>query len=253
MPFQCRQHPTTPQAPSDDGKLERFYRQWALKEAYIKAIGSGLTFSPRRIEITGLDHSERPNSEAPYDPSVLRIDGLERPDWRFKFAALDDGHVACVSRGPPSDAIDDFRQVCMDGCMCMCVAAAPRRGGARMMIWDGGYIPPSSSNQPNPFGHVHTQPKPHHMTPPFMSCHCQVLRVQHLPHSPLRFGLESVQPGFDVISLRELIPQDRLADFDASLPVAGALDSPVLSSALVGTSIDGSRAAVGVGVGGMEA
>lgn len=80
-------------------------------QAYIKAIGSGLTFSPRRIEITGLDHSERPNSEAPYDPSVLRIDGAERPNWRFKFAALDNGHVACVSRGPPSDAIEDYRQV----------------------------------------------------------------------------------------------------------------------------------------------
>jgi 4'-phosphopantetheinyl transferase len=72
-------------APDEDTRLERFYKQWALKEAYIKAIGSGLALSPRRIEITGLDHSRRPNSEAPYDPALLRIDGSQRPHWRFKF------------------------------------------------------------------------------------------------------------------------------------------------------------------------
>lgn len=49
--------------------------------------------------------------------------------------------------------------------------------------------------------------------------------MQHLPNSPLAFGLESVQPHFDLIYLRELIPQDRLAEFDASLK---APDSPVL-------------------------
>lgn len=31
------------------------------------------------------------------------------------------------------------------------------------------------------------------------------------------YGLESVQPEFDLISLRELIPTDHLAAFDASL------------------------------------
>lgn len=48
--------------------------------------------------------------------------------------------------------------------------------------------------------------------------------MQHLPQSPLAFGLESVQPNFDLIALRELIPQDRLAEFDASLK---APDSPL--------------------------
>jgi hypothetical protein len=67
--------------------------------------------------------------------------------------------------------------------------------------------------------------------------------VQHLPHSPLHFGLESVQPNFDIISLRELVPQERLAEFDASLAASAAgVDSPVLAP---GMSIGGS-----VGVGG---
>lgn len=148
------------QAPHDDGRLERFYKQWALKEAYIKAIGSGLSFSPRRIEITGLDHNDRPNTEAPYDPSILKIDGTERPHWKFKFSNLDNGHVACVSRGPPSDAIADYKQI---------------------------------------------------------------LPVQELPNSPLRFGLESIQPEFDILNLRELIPLWKLADFDASLVVKPVL------------------------------
>jgi len=138
----------------------------SLQEAYIKAIGSGLSFSPRRIEITGLDHSERPNSEAAYDPSILRIDGNERPNWRFKFAGLDHGHVACVSRGPPSDAIEDYRQYLLE---------------------------PS------------------------------------LPNSPLQYGLESVQPEFDLISLRELIPEDKLEDFDRAVGRGGMEGGGVLA------------------------
>ncbi len=34
------------------------------------------------------------------------------------------------------------------------------------------------------------------------------------------YGLESVQPEFDLVSLRELIPADHLAAFDASLGTA---------------------------------
>lgn len=65
--------------------------------------------------------------------------------------------------------------------------------------------------------------------------------MQHLPNSPLAFGLESVQPHFDLIYLRELIPQDRLAEFDASLK---APDSPVLGLS-GGGSVDVVVGAVG--------
>ena len=46
----------------------------------------------------------------PYDPADLRIYGRSRPNWRFKFHKLDESHVACLSRGPPSDAIPEYRQ-----------------------------------------------------------------------------------------------------------------------------------------------
>ena len=36
---------------NEDEQYARFYRQWALKESYVKALGTGLTFSPRRIEM----------------------------------------------------------------------------------------------------------------------------------------------------------------------------------------------------------
>ena len=111
-------------------------------------------FSPRRIEITGLDHRERPNSEVAYDPSILRIDGREQPNWKFKFTGFDGGHVACVSRGPPSDAIEGYRQHLLETA---------------------------------------------------------------LPNSPLQYGLESVQPEFDSITVRELIPEERLDEFDRAV------------------------------------
>lgn len=86
---------------------------------------------------------------------------MSRPNWRFKFHKLDDAHVACLSRGPPSDAIPEYRQT---------------------------------------------------------------LKVKDVTSSPLRYGLESIQPEFENIALRELIPASKLAEYDASMPLP---DSPV--------------------------
>merc|ERR1719498_2125126 len=47
------------QEQNEDEQYARFYRQWALKESYVKAIGTGLTFSPRRIDMRhSIGHAE---------------------------------------------------------------------------------------------------------------------------------------------------------------------------------------------------
>lgn len=73
---------------------------------------------------------------------------------RFKFYDLKNGHVACVSRGPPEEAITSFREV---------------------------------------------------------------LPLPHVPSSPLTFGLESIQPRFEHLKLRNLLPRKVLVAYDASV------------------------------------
>lgn len=66
---------------TESERFDRFYRQWALKEAFIKAIGSGLAFSPKRIEILGMDHTRR-DPASRYENADLRIDGNLNKNWR---------------------------------------------------------------------------------------------------------------------------------------------------------------------------
>lgn len=58
------------------------YRYWCLKEAFVKAIGSGLGFGLRRLEF---HHSNWTNISA-------YIDGVESRDWRFWIFELDEEH-----------------------------------------------------------------------------------------------------------------------------------------------------------------
>merc|ERR1712070_109244 len=56
---------------NEDEQYARFYRQWALKESYVKAIGTGLSFSPRRLEMRhNLGHTD---SISPFDDNEEEI------------------------------------------------------------------------------------------------------------------------------------------------------------------------------------
>jgi len=83
---------------SEKSRFAEFYKHWALKEAYIKAVGIGLGF-----ELTRADFSYKSGSAR---DAIVRIDGQVQPDWSFHFENLDESHVACVARGPPSAGKD---------------------------------------------------------------------------------------------------------------------------------------------------
>lgn len=64
--------------------LTEFYRYWSLKEAYVKAIGSGLTEGLNKVEFS---HTRWTNISA-------KVDGKTMTEWRFWLFELGDRH--CV-------------------------------------------------------------------------------------------------------------------------------------------------------------
>ncbi|XP_061781987.1 L-aminoadipate-semialdehyde dehydrogenase-phosphopantetheinyl transferase [Nerophis lumbriciformis] len=85
-------------AGSEHRQLAMFYRHWALKESFIKAIGTGLGFNLQRAEF-------HLSSEVPTQTSVLcgtrmHLDEEEDHDWVFEESLLDEDHHVAVALGP---------------------------------------------------------------------------------------------------------------------------------------------------------
>ena len=180
----------------------QFYRIWTLKEAYIKATGQGLGFELQRADFA----FEGRATDASGRGATLKIDGAPQPRWRFRFDPLDgaraDGdqcrggddndddvwsyrHIACVSRGPPSHALEGFRSALPRGTLDRTMdAAAPAQGAAATAAADRGAMTP-----------------------------------ERLARCGIRFDdlLELPQPRFRRVTVRELVPQERLAEYDRAV------------------------------------
>jgi len=82
---------------------KQFFRHWALKESYIKAVGIGLGFELQRAEFT-LDNNHNGSL------ATVRIDKKERPEWKFYLDYPDNWHVVACATGPPSEAVETFKK-----------------------------------------------------------------------------------------------------------------------------------------------
>ncbi|KAL5731226.1 hypothetical protein ACHQM5_003975 [Ranunculus cassubicifolius] len=80
--------------------MSQFCRYWCLKEAFIKAIGSGLGFTLRRLEFK---HSD-------WNNVVVFIDGVESREWEFSISGLGKNHFVSVARGHPRDAVENYKR-----------------------------------------------------------------------------------------------------------------------------------------------
>ncbi|KAJ0063409.1 hypothetical protein NL108_002720, partial [Boleophthalmus pectinirostris] len=87
-------------AGSEHQQLAAFYRHWALKESFIKAIGTGLGFNLQRVEF----HlsPEPPTQALPVRLTTMHLDEEEQGDWVFEECLLDEDHHVAVALGADS-------------------------------------------------------------------------------------------------------------------------------------------------------
>ncbi|XP_025054036.1 L-aminoadipate-semialdehyde dehydrogenase-phosphopantetheinyl transferase isoform X2 [Alligator sinensis] len=80
-------------------QLDMFYRHWALKESFIKAIGIGLGFNLQRIEFNASPLKLEVGKV--YKETKMLLDGDEEEEWTFEETRLDDHHHVAVALGKP--------------------------------------------------------------------------------------------------------------------------------------------------------
>ncbi|XP_073031559.1 uncharacterized protein [Primulina eburnea] len=84
---------------SSDEKLKIFYRYWCLKEAYVKALGTGVGYKLDDVEF---HHTDWKNISA-------KVAGIELKDWKFWLLELDQHHSLSIARGHPRTAISSYK------------------------------------------------------------------------------------------------------------------------------------------------
>ncbi|XP_039600124.1 L-aminoadipate-semialdehyde dehydrogenase-phosphopantetheinyl transferase isoform X2 [Polypterus senegalus] len=84
-------------AGSELKQLDMFYRHWTLKESFIKAIGTGVSFNLQRIEFH-LSTKQMNVEEVKKDTKLL-LDGEQEDNWVFEECMLDSNHHVAVALG----------------------------------------------------------------------------------------------------------------------------------------------------------
>ncbi len=86
-------------------RIHRFFINWSMKEAYVKAIGEGLMFDLLRVEFEGSgDDPDRPTS------ANVRVDGMELKNWNVSLQYIE-SHVLCVALGDVSSSTIEVEDI----------------------------------------------------------------------------------------------------------------------------------------------
>ncbi|KAI9118743.1 hypothetical protein K1719_010188 [Acacia pycnantha] len=98
--FSCLEWDNIVNAGTSNDVLIEFFRYWSLKEAYVKALGSGLTDDLSKVEFC---HTNWINISA-------KVDGNDMTEWRFWLFELGKRHCLSIARGPPSSATRNYKE-----------------------------------------------------------------------------------------------------------------------------------------------
>ncbi|KAK3531384.1 hypothetical protein QTP70_018183 [Hemibagrus guttatus] len=94
---------TITSAQSDWDQLHLFYRHWALKESFIKAIGSGLGFNLQRVEFH-ISPNQMQEGRV-FSQTKMHLDEDQEEDWTFEECLLDEHHHVAVALGKPDGSV----------------------------------------------------------------------------------------------------------------------------------------------------
>ena len=119
--------------PTEDSQFLLFFVTWALKEAYVKAVGLGLKYPLRNVCFTivysdaykeavkrsrlgraggaGTGDTSSPVWAALRGTATAVVGGEPRPDWWFEFVGLDRRHLLAVAEGPLEDATESYQRL----------------------------------------------------------------------------------------------------------------------------------------------
>lgn len=86
---------------TEEGQLAQFYRHWCLKESYIKADGSGLSYGLEKLHFD-VDPTWPPSLGCVITGSQLYINGTRAPEWQFEESLVDSEHCVAVATLCPS-------------------------------------------------------------------------------------------------------------------------------------------------------
>ncbi|XP_023767655.1 uncharacterized protein LOC111916270 isoform X2 [Lactuca sativa] len=87
-------------AGSDDHVLDVFFRNWCLKEAFVKALGTGVGYKLDYVEFQHKDWAD----------IYVKVDGDTLKDWNFWLFELQGRHRVAVARGNPRMASESYKK-----------------------------------------------------------------------------------------------------------------------------------------------
>ena len=94
---------------NEEEQLARFFRNWTLKESYVKAIGTGLNVDLRSLNFIIGD--SLPPSGASVSSTKLENCG-ELSSWRFEESILNGDHVVCFAHNCDTDIdVPEFEEL----------------------------------------------------------------------------------------------------------------------------------------------
>ncbi|KAI3721770.1 hypothetical protein L2E82_32788 [Cichorium intybus] len=87
-------------AGSDDDVMDVFFRYWCLKEAFVKALGTGVGY---KLDCVEFQHKD-------WDDIYVKVDGDALKDWNFWLFQLQGRHRVAVARGHPRIASESYKK-----------------------------------------------------------------------------------------------------------------------------------------------
>ncbi|XP_076902160.1 uncharacterized protein LOC143556805 [Bidens hawaiensis] len=98
--FSSSEWETIVNAGSDDDVLDTFFRYWCLKEAFVKALGTGVGYKLDNVEFIHKDWTD----------IYVKVDGVALNDWNFWLFELQGRHRIAVARGHPRNATENYKK-----------------------------------------------------------------------------------------------------------------------------------------------